>query len=319
MATFATRGSWWSSYQQKTRALTQAPVVNLAQFAASNYTSEDPAKVALIVVAYARCIGSKAGRRLYSLVEGLVIKEDAYLASVQGMECLVLLAKSYTDIGQPRRAWLTWRRGLCMAQFLSLSIDEELEAISSILPAEWWHVPTALPDSESGIMELREKLLLQFYFHHVRTYLHLPFLATNEVPAGQSATSQGIALNASRKMLELLLLLRAEVSPGVPLFECATSDFVGLTAAVILALCLYTVDSPGKAGRYEGDWQLISQARDMFRREARRNAQNAEWQHIDFDVVFEYAGSSGMGSNFGGALNQWSDYLVDLDQDWSLF
>lgn len=116
MSTIATKGFWWNSFRQKTRAITHSPVEGLIALATSNYTSEKPADVGLLVVAYARCLND--GKDLYALVEKLVISNLTYLASVEGMECLVLLAKSYTDMGQPRRAWLMWRRGLTIAQFL---------------------------------------------------------------------------------------------------------------------------------------------------------------------------------------------------------
>ncbi|PKS04896.1 hypothetical protein jhhlp_008260 [Lomentospora prolificans] len=352
MSTIATKGFWWNSFRQKTRAITHSPVEGLIALATSNYTSEKPADVGLLVVAYARCLND--GKDLYALVEKLVISNLTYLASVEGMECLVLLAKSYTDMGQPRRAWLMWRRGLTIAQFLgfylenkdetiqrvwwsiyhgdrftslllglphgfsdtyyevlvddsvkgsmpaehyftlrcamlagrviqrniipqkpsfaqSLVLDEEMEAIASALPREWWEVPVALPSSQVAIDSLRERMLLQFYYFHVRTYLHLPFIAPSAAPGGKSVVSRAIALDASRQMLKRFLLLRMDIAPGAPLFECKTSDFVGLTAAVILALCLYDVDSHGDSPKYESDWGLISAAKDIFEYEAQKN------------------------------------------------
>lgn len=55
---------------------------------------------------------------MFGLVDNLVISDMTVVTSLDGMECLVLLAKTYTDIGQPRRAWLMWRRGLAFAQLL---------------------------------------------------------------------------------------------------------------------------------------------------------------------------------------------------------
>ena len=104
-------GAWWDSFRQKTRVVTQAePVEQLQTFAARAYTSSSAGKLGLLVVAYARCLGpGRDDHSLLSLIDQLVISDSSVVSSLDGMECLVLLAKTYTDIGQPRRAWLTWR------------------------------------------------------------------------------------------------------------------------------------------------------------------------------------------------------------------
>ena len=378
MTTFRIKGFWWNSFRQKTRAISHSPIEDLISFATKNYTSQKPAEIGLLVVAYARCLNN--GGDLYTLVERLVISNFAYFATVEGMECLVLLAKSYTDIGQPRRAWLTWRRGLTVAQLLvnisvvfllptlvltscetiatqgyyyenkdetiqrvwwsiyhgdrftslllglphgfsdtyyeallggsaensmpaehyftlrcamlagkiiqrnivpreksfaqSLVIDEEMEEIASSLPEEWWRIPSTLPQSQSELDSLRERILQQFYYFHVRSYLHLPFIASSGPSSNKSAVSQGIAMTSARAMLERFLLLRTEIAPGAPLFECKTSDFVGLTAAVILALCLFGNGALTDPLRYDSDWNLISATNASFKREVQSSGCN---------------------------------------------
>ncbi|KAH8883476.1 hypothetical protein GQ53DRAFT_752956 [Thozetella sp. PMI_491] len=76
----------------------------------------------MLVVAYAR--SSNQDNHLYDIVERLVICDDVCAATLDGLECLVLLAKSYTDIGQPRRAWATWRRGIMLALLMDLHRKE---------------------------------------------------------------------------------------------------------------------------------------------------------------------------------------------------
>ena len=116
-ATLLRNGGWWDSFRQKTRAISQAePVEPLLSFAAHAYTSASPAEVAILAVAYARALGRS--HRLFAVVDSLIISDFALAATLDGMECLILLAKTYTDIGQPRRAWLTWRKGLAIAQLM---------------------------------------------------------------------------------------------------------------------------------------------------------------------------------------------------------
>lgn len=117
MSVLSQNGAWWASFRHKTSAIIyQSPIVELAEFAARTYTSSNPAELGMLVTAYARSAGD--ADHLYELVDTLVISEFAFLATTEGQECLVLLAKSYIDIGQPRRAWLMWRRGMDIAQLM---------------------------------------------------------------------------------------------------------------------------------------------------------------------------------------------------------
>lgn len=129
-ATLSKNGSWWDSFRQKTRAISQnEPLEPLLAFAAHAYTSTSPAELAILAVAYARSLGQS--HKLFNLVDSLIIGDFALAASLDGMECLVLLAKTYTDIGQPRRAWFTWRKGLAIAQMMvSMIVPLTLQFLS---------------------------------------------------------------------------------------------------------------------------------------------------------------------------------------------
>lgn len=116
MSTLLKKGAWWSSFRHKTHAISQTPVEELAAFATRAYTSNSPAELGILVAAYAR--SSNKNDHLYAIVDSLVVSDTAYSATVDGMECLILLAKSYTDIGQPRRAWYIYRRGIAIAQLM---------------------------------------------------------------------------------------------------------------------------------------------------------------------------------------------------------
>jgi hypothetical protein len=111
------KGAWWSSFRQKTDAITSAPATSLIDFAARSYTSSNPAELGILTTAYARSMG-KEQHHVYAIIDSLVISDFTYAATLEGMECLILLAKSYTDIGQPRRAWFVWRKGIAIAQLM---------------------------------------------------------------------------------------------------------------------------------------------------------------------------------------------------------
>ncbi|KAF8856413.1 hypothetical protein BDZ45DRAFT_476265 [Acephala macrosclerotiorum] len=117
-STLETNGSWWSHFYRKSHPFGGIGELSLPAYAAQLYTSTDPLDLAILVTAYAR--SSNKDRHLYPLVERLVLSEPAWLQTIHGLECLLLLAKVYTDAGQPRRSWCLFRQGLNMAQLMGL-------------------------------------------------------------------------------------------------------------------------------------------------------------------------------------------------------
>ena len=116
-AVIVKNGAWWDSFRQKTRAISQAePIEPLLSFAARAYTSTNPAELAILAIAYERSLGRS--HNLLATVDNLIMADFTFVTTLEGMECLILIAKTYTDIGQPRRAWLIWRKGLAIAQLM---------------------------------------------------------------------------------------------------------------------------------------------------------------------------------------------------------
>lgn len=116
MTTLSEHGSWWESFRFKTHLNVQEPAEGLIAFAARTYTSDNPSLLGTLVTAYARCLNRY--HQLYAIVESLVIAETEYVSTVEGLQCLILLAKSLTEVGHPRRSWLIWRKGMAIAQLL---------------------------------------------------------------------------------------------------------------------------------------------------------------------------------------------------------
>ena len=54
------------------------------------------------------------------LVDRLVIADDDFAGSGQGVELMLFQAKTYVNCGQPRRGWLILRRAISMAQLIGL-------------------------------------------------------------------------------------------------------------------------------------------------------------------------------------------------------
>ena len=124
--------SWWDSFRDKTRVISQAHFLqDIDTFLARAYTSMKPAEVGALAIAYARSL-NQGFHPLMETVETLVLSDISYVANTDGMICLILLGKTYTDIGHPRRAWLVWRRGITVTQLMV--------CILSIIFCCMWHL-----------------------------------------------------------------------------------------------------------------------------------------------------------------------------------
>jgi hypothetical protein len=131
----AASGFWWKSWREKTFGPAKG-AVSLAEFASETYFSGNFLQIALLVLAYARTVEIDASRYLKA-VDRLIISRDEYASGLEGLECIILQAKCHLDFGQPRRAWLTYRRGIMLAQltvgasFESLYTRAKLSRIST--------------------------------------------------------------------------------------------------------------------------------------------------------------------------------------------
>ena len=111
---FSENETWWAGMEYKIGSVGSAAAESLFSLAQNIYTSNSPAELGILVAAFARSAGGK--EHLYSVVEDLVIEDSACLFTVEGLQCLIVLAKAYLDAGKPRRAWLLWRKGVMAAQ-----------------------------------------------------------------------------------------------------------------------------------------------------------------------------------------------------------
>lgn len=150
----------------------------------------------------------------------------------------------------------------------TLSLDEQLDTIAAMLPKTWW----TIPDEVSGLTpddQLKEQVLQQFYFFHIKTYLHLPFMA--KAAGGPTAVISTLAcVGASREMLKRFLVLRSIIQ-GSYLYECKTTAFLAFTAAVILILGLGDLSHMSAASSSSEDMGLLTAVRDIFHQIARRD------------------------------------------------
>jgi hypothetical protein len=124
---------WWVRVHNAVRGASEVPVESFPEFVQRNYTSNRPSEVGTIAIAYAFSCEEDAPH-LYALVNRLVVSDMAYVSTVEGLECLILLAILYADEGQARRSWMIWRRGVVVAQ---LTVCEDPASGELMLEADY--------------------------------------------------------------------------------------------------------------------------------------------------------------------------------------
>lgn len=94
-----------------------------------------PCEVGLLVILYGSCTEGDLLDQCLALVDKWIITDDEYMGTLEGLECVILQGKIYSDIGQARRSWLAFRRGLTFAQLMGLHRNH-----STSIPREsiWW-------------------------------------------------------------------------------------------------------------------------------------------------------------------------------------
>ena len=110
---------WWQTWRRKCSG-TSGTEQSLPQFAAHALTTGNIGAIAIVVLA----VGISSSddyddaERYIEAVDKWFLSDDEYAASLEGMECLVLKSKWYADVGQPRRAWIAYRKALMYAQLM---------------------------------------------------------------------------------------------------------------------------------------------------------------------------------------------------------
>lgn len=90
-------------------------IESFPDFVKRAYTSDRPSELGKMAIAFA-FTSDLDGSHIYTLVDRLVVSDMAYMSTVEGLECLILLAILYADEGQPRKSWMIYRRGVVVAQ-----------------------------------------------------------------------------------------------------------------------------------------------------------------------------------------------------------
>jgi hypothetical protein len=92
------------------------------------------------------CSAKDLVEKYTSTVASLVTSDDELTASIEGLECLALLGKIYSNSCKPRRAWLTFRRAMNMAEIIGLHRNSARSTVgsdgisTSRKTSVWWQI-----------------------------------------------------------------------------------------------------------------------------------------------------------------------------------
>lgn len=109
---------WWQTWRRKCSG-TSEPGQTLPQFASKALADGNIGAIGTVVLAVGICAADEQDvDRYIDAVDRWVLSDDEYAATLEGMECLILKAKWYADVGQPRRAWISHRKGIMYTQLM---------------------------------------------------------------------------------------------------------------------------------------------------------------------------------------------------------
>ncbi|KAH8892898.1 hypothetical protein GQ53DRAFT_764006 [Thozetella sp. PMI_491] len=110
---------WWVRIHRAVRGIYDDTIESFPDFVRRAYTSDRPSELGKMAIAFAFA-SDVDGSHIYTLVDRLIVSDMAYMSTVEGLECLILLAILYADEGQPRRSWMIYRRGVAVAHLTDL-------------------------------------------------------------------------------------------------------------------------------------------------------------------------------------------------------
>jgi len=114
----SSNSEWWQTWRRKCSG-TSASDETLLQFASKALAQGNIGALGTVLIAVGICSDDeKEVDRYIEVVDRWVLADDEYAATLEGMECLILKSKWYADVGQPRRAWLSYRKGLMYTQLM---------------------------------------------------------------------------------------------------------------------------------------------------------------------------------------------------------
>lgn len=150
---------------------------------------------------------------------------------------------------------------------LILELDQELQVLALLMPAEWRDIQANLSDPTElhSTYIQHERILTQMHLQQLRIYLYLPIMLGSgpvpPLPTTMHELSRSACLHSARELLKSYHFLAKET-----VYENALLDFIGFSAAMLIVLNLFGYyqlhdedeDPKRDSKKCEQDWQNIN-------------------------------------------------------------
>jgi len=133
MDTLRANEQWWTLLGRKCQGTRGGETIE--QFTNRVLARGTPCELGSLVICYGICSEGDVIDKCLYLIDRYIISDDEYMGTLEGLECSILQAKVYADIGSARRAWLTFRRAIGFAQLMGLHRNR---AGSPERDSIWW-------------------------------------------------------------------------------------------------------------------------------------------------------------------------------------
>jgi hypothetical protein len=94
--------------------------MSLKLFASRALAENSPVNIAKVVQLVANESDEATFEKTLNLVDRLIIQDDEFISTLDGIECALAQGKMYADCGSARKSWLSFRRAILYAQLLGL-------------------------------------------------------------------------------------------------------------------------------------------------------------------------------------------------------
>ena len=111
----------WAALRAKILGPSSSPEkTSLEAFVSHALRQGAPTQIAHVIQLVAKTVDEATFKKMLLLVDRLILLDDNYVATMEGLECALFQGMLYSEIGLFRRSWLIYRRALHAAQLLGL-------------------------------------------------------------------------------------------------------------------------------------------------------------------------------------------------------
>ena len=152
------------------------------------------------------------------------------MGTLEGLECAILMGKIYSDIGQARKSWLVFRRGLTFAQLMGLHRNHSMSMSHESI---WWSLygadrltslmlgmPYGIPDTHCNLshFQTNDPALMGFMVFFTK----ISYFAGKVIDRsqGMSEASYSSALDLEQELNSYAAQLPQEFWEVQPLIDC---------------------------------------------------------------------------------------------------